>query len=103
MSLYLFILCAEVLTRLNNLKVDEKKIRGVKLSREGPELSHNLFADDLVLFGRASKAISQEISAALDMYYDWFGQKDNSKKSCVYFSKNTVRQVVIEINSILGF
>ena len=55
MSPYLFIICTEVLSRLLFRASSAGNLRGIKCSKNGLELSHVLFADDLVLFGRATK------------------------------------------------
>lgn len=55
LSPFLFLLCAEGLSSLIRLAMRENILRGVKASRNGPQVSHLLFADDCILFGEATE------------------------------------------------
>lgn len=55
-SPYLFILAVEGLTALINNAIQQKNISGAQLSRNGPILSHLMFADDTMLITRAKEA-----------------------------------------------
>lgn len=47
---YLFILCAEGLTRLIRKAEGREDLHGIKVCRGAPVLTHLLFADDFFLF-----------------------------------------------------
>lgn len=49
-SPYLFVLCLERLGHMIEEKVEEGRWNPVSLSREGPQISHLCFVDDLILF-----------------------------------------------------
>lgn len=49
-SPFLFLLCAEGLSSLIRLGVQEGSIKGVKASRGGPQISNLLFTNDCILF-----------------------------------------------------
>ena len=87
LSPYLFILIADVFSRMIQRKVQEKQIHGAKASRSGPEISHLFFADDSLLFTRASPQECTIIVDILNTYEAASGQKINYEKSEVSFSK----------------
>lgn len=64
LSPYLFIIVADAFSRMIQNKVQEKKLHGAKASRNGPVISHLLFADDSLLFARANR---QECSIVVDI------------------------------------
>ncbi|KAK5802451.1 hypothetical protein PVK06_030042 [Gossypium arboreum] len=55
LSPYLFLICNEGLLSLIRLAVEEGFLKGVKVSRRGPAISHLLFANDCIVFGEATK------------------------------------------------
>ncbi|PON79724.1 hypothetical protein PanWU01x14_009560 [Parasponia andersonii] len=58
--------CAEVLSRI---LLDANKgcdLKGIKVSRTSPEITHLLFADDLIHFGRATKKVAKSMAACLE-------------------------------------
>lgn len=54
LSPYLFLLCTEGLSALIKKAVEDGKMGGIAVSREGPKLSHLFFADDSLIFCKAS-------------------------------------------------
>lgn len=53
-SPYLFALCIERLFQVISLAVENKLWRPVKVTRNGPCISHLAFVDDLILFAKAT-------------------------------------------------
>ena len=51
---YVFVLCMERLGHLINDSINSGQWKPIRLSRNGPLLSHLFFVDDLILFGEAS-------------------------------------------------
>lgn len=61
LSPYFFILVADVFSLMLQNKVKERKLHRVKVSYRGPETLHLLFADDSLLFDRASRSNAHEL------------------------------------------
>ncbi|KAG8482089.1 hypothetical protein CXB51_027072 [Gossypium anomalum] len=59
LSPFLFLICGEGLSSLMRLAAREGLLKGVKASRNGPPISHLLFADDCILFGEATRKGAQ--------------------------------------------
>ena len=60
----------------------------IKYSRGNLEISLLFFADDLILFAKASEEGREVIKDVLDKFCAESGQKVSSDKSHMYFSKN---------------
>ena len=91
LSSYVFILAQEVLSRLLDREFHLKKISGDKANLNGPAITHVMYADDIVLFSKATRMEAKAINECLDMYCKWLGQCINRSKSDIYFSKHTPR------------
>ena len=77
LSSYLFLLCSKGLNRLLQRAAYNDKIRGFSLCKNGPKISHLFFADDSLVFCRASMSDLHEIQAILSLYEHASGQKLN--------------------------
>ena len=86
---YLFLLCSEGLHRLIQTATNNGEIKGVSLCRNGPKLTHLLFADDNLLFCRATRSECQKVLEILSTYEKLSGQKLNNEKTMLFFSKST--------------
>jgi hypothetical protein len=98
-SPFLFILGTEVLSRLFHQRESIGLLKGIRIAKACPPINHLLFADDLIIFGKATSSDANSISTCLHKYCSWSGQKVNSGKSSILFSKNTS---FASISSILG-
>ena len=76
-------------------------IRGVAICRNGPKVSHLFFADDSVLFCRATEAECNKILEILEVYEKGSGQKINREKTNLFFSSNTPLPLQEQIQQIL--
>ena len=63
--------------------------RGIVVCRQAPLVSHLLFADDCIVFGKASKEEGFRLLKILEVYEKDSGQKLNREKTSLFFSKNT--------------
>ena len=102
LSPYLFIMIADAFSKMIQKKVQEKQLHGAKASRSGPEISHLFFADDSLLFTRASRQECTTIVDILNHYELASGQKINYEKSEVSFSKGVSIGQREELTNILS-
>ncbi|GAA0166078.1 hypothetical protein LIER_40115 [Lithospermum erythrorhizon] len=99
LSSYLFLLCVEGLSFMLKKAEMKKKLTGVKVSRGSPIISHILFADDTLIFYKASKEEGTTIMHILEGYERALGQHVNIDKCSVSFEKRTSesqRKIVIK-------
>ena len=88
-SPYLFLLCSEGLHALIENAAQAGLIRGISICRNGPRLTHLFFADDSLIFCRASIQECIHIQSILSEYEAASGQKLNREKTTLFFSKAT--------------
>lgn len=55
LSPFLFLICSEGLSALIRMAINEGMIKEVKANRRGSKVWHLLFADDCILFGKATR------------------------------------------------
>jgi hypothetical protein len=89
LSPFLFILGVEVFSRLMFKEEREGSIQGLKIARSCQAIHHLLFADDLLIFGKATASVAAAINSCLIKYCKWSGQLINPSKSSIKFSRNT--------------
>uniref|UniRef100_A0A2N9J7Z2 Reverse transcriptase domain-containing protein n=1 Tax=Fagus sylvatica TaxID=28930 RepID=A0A2N9J7Z2_FAGSY len=87
LSPYLFLLCAEGLHSLIKKAESSGDIQGVSLCRGGPKITHLFFADDSLLFTKATIAACDKIQLILRQYERASGQQVNRDKTTIFFSK----------------
>ena len=68
LSPYLFILCVEVFSGLLISAQNRKAIHGIKVARNAPEITHLFFADDSIIFFKASDQDIKEVKEILQSY-----------------------------------
>jgi len=92
-SPYLFLLCAEGLSCLMKKKEGEGKLKGVRHGKNGPAISHLLFADDSIFFTRSDVKNIQALNEVLHIYSEGSGQRINFQKSSIFFGDHCSEQV----------
>ena len=102
LSPYLFLFCAEGLHSLLQQAKNEGNIRGVSISRSGPKLTHLFFANDSLLF---CKATTNEVMCIQDILTEYelaSGQQVNRQKTTLFFCKSTPWLIQNNIQAMLG-
>ncbi|CAM8911363.1 unnamed protein product [Rhodiola kirilowii] len=102
LSPYLFILCMELLDAKLVDAVNRGVLSGVKISRPAPCISHLFFADDAILFFKATVEQATYLKRIIGSYEMLSGQRVNYNKSEIVFSPNIVNHVKHNIISVLG-
>lgn len=101
LSPYLFILCSEFLSRMLAIEESKGELYGIKVCRNAQTISHLLYADDMVIMCKVSRQDASVVQRCLDKYCAGLGQAINSKKSSIFFSKNTRREDKSEVKKFL--
>ena len=90
---YLFFFCTEGLHGLITKAANEGDIRGVSICKNGPKLTHLLFADDSLVFCRSTEAKCHHLLHILSVYERASGQQVNRAKTNLFFSKSTPHEM----------
>ena len=88
-SPYLFLLCAEGISAMLRKNENGGIPKGIAVCRRAPLVSHLLFADNCIVFCKASKEEGLRLLKILEVYERELGQKLNREKTSLFFSKNT--------------
>ena len=89
LSPYIFILCMEHLAWLIHNEVEASNWSRIHVSRNDPSFTHLFFANDLMLFAKATNKNFTTINRVLRTFSDISGQKINFNKSRLVLSKRT--------------
>ncbi|XP_057444702.1 uncharacterized protein LOC130736943 [Lotus japonicus] len=104
LSPYLFILCGDVFSALIQKEIVASSLHGIKIARSpsAPMISHLLFADDSVVFARATMEEAHTIRNVLASYEQVSGQVINFDKSMLSCSRNVPSPRFNELKMLLG-
>lgn len=80
--------------------IQEGKWHPIKVSKEGLALSHLFFADDVLLFSKATCSQTKFMAELFAKFSASSGLKVNVAKSRAYFSKGVTRRKVDKISAI---
>ena len=77
-------------------------IRGVAISRQPPLISYIFFADNCIIFCRATREECRQVTLVLEVYEKELGQKLNREKISLFFSKNTKEDIQNYVKDTFG-
>ena len=99
---FLFLLYIEDLNGLLNQASHQGHIKGYSHCRNSPRLTHLLFADDSLLFCRATIEECQRVLNILEVYGKCSCQQINRSKTTIFFSKSIGDDIRNQIKLALG-
>ncbi|CAN1238901.1 LINE-1 retrotransposable element ORF2 protein, partial [Linum grandiflorum] len=102
LSPLLFAIVSEGLSALFKDQLRQGCLKGIKIARTAPVISHLFFADDTFLFLKIDADSISSLKKLFDRYQLISGQKINFNKSAVYFSHNTPQPLQDFYGRILG-
>ena len=77
-------------------------VKGFSVCRSGPSISHLFFADDSIIFCKASLEECDALHRILAVYELASGQQLNRAKTSLFFSPNTKPEIKNEIQARFG-
>ncbi|XP_045810455.1 uncharacterized protein LOC123904892 [Trifolium pratense] len=102
-SPYLFVICMDKLSHLITQGVQEGEWKPMRAGKNGPFISHLMFADDLLLFVEATSTQMNVVLRILGQFCQLSGQQVSHEKTSIMFSKNVGHQVREELLLLSGF
>ncbi|BFG16821.1 hypothetical protein CerSpe_030950 [Prunus speciosa] len=102
LSAYLFILVNDALSHLISSEFASGRLNGIRLCNGSPTLSHLFFADDTLLFIKASPENCNRMTHILEAYWAASSQLVNFDKSNMFFSPNTPGFIKRSVCSMLN-
>ena len=102
LSPFLFLFCAEGLSALIRKAMERGQLNGVAACQRGPKISHIFFADDNIIFCRATIEECSTLENILETYERSSGQQLNREKTALFFSRNTPQTIQDTIKIGLG-
>lgn len=88
---YLFLICMEALTMAISKAEVSSFLKGIKIKKRSPSISHLLFADDCFIFSHASVVYASSIKNILEDFQAASGQCANLSKLAIVFCQNASR------------
>jgi hypothetical protein len=96
-SPYLFLLAAEGLSCLLKHAMSIGSLGGIKVAQTAPKINHLLFADDCLLFCKASAQEAESLKIVVQKYCSASSQRINNVKSSIYFGKKVSAAIRLEM------
>ena len=101
LSPFLFLFVADALSSLIKKATREDDLKGVKINRSAPKISHLLFADDSLPFFHATEQQATLVKGLLNTYASATGQLINPSKCSILFSNHCLPNMIQEVKNVL--
>ncbi|KAK5770770.1 hypothetical protein PVK06_046923 [Gossypium arboreum] len=88
-SPYQFVLCMDWPGHIIRTEMEVGNWDPIRLSQNGPLISHLFFVDDLVIFGKAHLVQARLLDSILNQFCEISGHRISVRKSNIFFSKIT--------------
>ena len=95
-------ICVECLSALIKKATADGLLEGVSVCRGGPCLSHLFFADDSLIFCKATVDECVALQKVQSAYEQASGQQLNRAKTSLFFSPTTAKEIQEEIKVRFG-
>jgi hypothetical protein len=102
LSPYLFLICAEGFSSMLQRTEQNGGLTGIPIAPRATSVSHLFFADDCLLFCRATFQEWSNVMQLIQRYEQVFGQKINTTKTTIYFSCRTRSKFKDHMCSFMG-
>ncbi|GMI77374.1 hypothetical protein HRI_001406700 [Hibiscus trionum] len=102
LSPFLFLFCSQGLSAALETEQREGRLSGLSASRHGPRVTHQLFADDSMVFIRNEPQEVARLRYVLSQYASSSGQTVNFDKSTAYCSQRCSSDFLRSMRSTLG-
>ena len=102
LSRFLFLFCVEGLLALIRKATRSVQLNGVAACQRGPKISHIFFADDSIIFCRATIEECSTLEDILETYERSSSQQLNHEKTALFFSSNTPQTIQDTIKNRFG-
>jgi hypothetical protein len=101
LSPFLFLFVVDGLSSLSSHEVQHSGISPIKICRSAPGISHLLFADDTLLFFRATTDEAARVKHVMEIFEAGTGQLINPSKCSISFAASVAQEVQLEIRNTL--
>lgn len=98
----LFTIFSDILSRMLAKAELEGRLSGVKVTRTSPRITHLMYADDVVIYGKATVQEATTVKEILQQYCSCTGQELNWNKSSIHFSANVPAPTRSTLSHLLG-
>ncbi|WMV30174.1 hypothetical protein MTR67_023559 [Solanum verrucosum] len=98
----LFILGAEVLSRMLNLLHQNQVYKGFQMELRGPQINHLSFADNIIIFTSGTRQSLHLIMKTISTYEAVSDQLLNKSKSHFFVPSNTNPNIIVMIKETTG-
>lgn len=102
LNLYLFLVCGEGFSALLRSAVTSKSLRGYRINRYAPLMTHLFFTNNSLIFGEATGEGATSLKKYLNSYVSCSSQVVNFDKSRIFFSANVRSSDKNDVCAILG-